>query len=1475
MNWNKFLTYGDSLEHSFETLCNQIFEHFLVRRHSSNLTKFRVINGAGGDGGIEAYGELISGDIVAIQAKWFRHPLKEGEISQIRKSVTTAMKLRPKIREYIICIPHNVSSLKFGRGKKDEEKKPIENYEERTTEEFMKELAALYPNLTVTWWFEKDIELELQQSGNEGIYKFWFDREIMSIQTLSKKFALERTGWLNERYIPELHGHGQIRQEYEKVCFSWRFRAEMQNSLKKIVSDLDSCVALIEQFTSLNSARPLINNELERLGLGLMNYLNALKSCQIAYEKGNDFHCVEELPDLDVWTIFGNLKEVKADNLQKNNLPKLRAALEKIHRHNLKTLLDFLRLSFRQYVKLVIGDPGTGKTHGLANCVESHLAQKSPAIIVQAKGSSARNWSDLLSRALELSGWQKDEILSALEALAVRCDVHKVTSTNAGEETTSELTKVLICIDGLDEDSDHFDDWYSRIRESVQLSMDHPRVRFIFSARRYFYNNQKLPDRGFFEDITLPHEGDVRIADVAPKYFSKEHYNIKIEAPSIIRGINSLLALRLFCDEYRNRRISETDEVVTATRDLINLKIERVNKEFVALLGRSIGSTRSPVLDALSVIADHFYQAPTIEHNQLVKILIGKLGGYLDSAGLESLVDYMAQNGFLIRSETVSGAVLKRKQFFYSITYQSVVEHIISEEIYEQIRDGSLSRIPEFLHRPMARPVGQALSPFEMRPNERIIQSIVTNLLLETGKLIGIDGFLIEGFDDVEVIKLQLTAIAQSPAMVAENFRAFIDKMFDNGYLSLSYLVEYLILPSSYSPEATFGAEYLHAKLIPMSTFERDKKWSGLDRHEEGMLSDDERHHYQYELGDLLFTGNTRHSIELYGWNLHNDRPLVIAWGLSTIDQDLRHKLRVALTTWAIQNPPEFLLLLRKVFHCNDPQIQEDLASIALGVASRIKEPFLLQPLALWAEENIFGQLQLHRNIIVRQGFRAIVERAYQCGSISQEAADRARPKPMNRILLLPLAEDLEIGHQGDCYPIVHDLAWYVIKDSYNKFLELPTSAEGTLADNDCPEAKILLDQYRKLYGEPSLFAYRWALAAAIAYIRNLGFTRRDGNHFTQATHGSKSKVFTYEEKYTWLAVHYLQGYLADYVPAEDWSGNRTFIKDYSQLTDMPNPAESLVDGAMVKSVTKNEWVIKERLSKELETSGGIKEAITNWVNEEPSFDPDNWLRFDSTDFFPDAEDNKKWTAILNHTALHDSEQYCYSRLDARACLVRENDLQALTKVISVNPDSLHFITHLDGFHASPATDTYSNPTDIVWMTWIDEDGATETFYDDTSDDERRLKHTLTQVVQTGISGETYWILPSKEVRSLVGCYDFVNGELRDINGETRAFVHKSTDGNYDDNQQMVLIDEEALRTIKAAGYELVWFFEHFKEKNPLDKSEDKDFHVQKVRKYLVRPGKIKGWEVYKFWDEWASNVRDKDLREDAELYNPFKDNEM
>lgn len=835
MNWNNYKTYGDSPQNAFETLCNQLFERYLRRNYGSNLIKFRVINGAGGDGGIEAYGELVSGDIIAVQAKWFRQSLDNSEIGQIKNSILTAKKLRSQIKKYIICIPHDASSLKIGRGNK-----PTVNHEENKINNLIDEVYVAHPDLELIWWFDNELLSELQQVDNEGVHKYWFDKELISLDYLSKLLSLQKKGWLHERYIPELHGQGVIHKEYQKICFSFEYRHEQLHWIDETIKDLRICIMLIDKFLPINQSVPLLNERLNEIRGNLILFYEELHLSASALQSGNDFYKPSLLTEVDIWPSRLELEKIVPNNIQKNIIPQLISSLEKVHQCALAQFIQSIALSFIQSIRLIVGEPGTGKTHGLVNCTEIHLEQKSPAIIIQAKGSPSGNWTAILANALQLTNWRVDEILSALETLAIRNDIQKATLKRAGEEITKECTKVLICIDGLEEDIENEKEWYARIRECEQLVVDYPRVRFLFSARRYFYNNSEIPKHGVFEDVFLPREGDVEIMEVAPKYFSKEHYDIQIASYSQIRSIDSLLSLRLFCEEYKGQNILETDKVITATRELINRKIERINNEFTSSLQTKISETRNPVLDVLSLIADYFYSNHEIEHHQLVQ-LITPATNYLNLSDIDFLIDYLTNNAFLIRIEKISGdGILKKKEFYYSITYQSLIEHIISERIYHDIQRGALKNIPPFLHKAMLQPLDFApkdFTSFTIPPNQKIIQNIINNLFIETGQLIGENNFLIEGFNGWDIKVFQLTAIYCAPKDLALKYKTKVDELFYSDYANRSCVLEYLILPSSYFADSVFGAEYLHAILssIP-SAFERDKLWSGLDNYEKNKL---------------------------------------------------------------------------------------------------------------------------------------------------------------------------------------------------------------------------------------------------------------------------------------------------------------------------------------------------------------------------------------------------------------------------------------------------------------------------------------------------------------------------------------------------------------------------------------------------------------------------------------------------------------
>lgn len=71
MDWTKFNTHGQSFNDAFEVMCNILFEGWCKNEYKDTLKYFSFVNGKGGDGGVEAYGLLDSGEVIGVQSKWF------------------------------------------------------------------------------------------------------------------------------------------------------------------------------------------------------------------------------------------------------------------------------------------------------------------------------------------------------------------------------------------------------------------------------------------------------------------------------------------------------------------------------------------------------------------------------------------------------------------------------------------------------------------------------------------------------------------------------------------------------------------------------------------------------------------------------------------------------------------------------------------------------------------------------------------------------------------------------------------------------------------------------------------------------------------------------------------------------------------------------------------------------------------------------------------------------------------------------------------------------------------------------------------------------------------------------------------------------------------------------------------------------------------------------------------------------------
>ncbi|MEH2071962.1 MAG: hypothetical protein V7K47_28065 [Nostoc sp.] len=152
MDWSSFNLHGDAPQRAFESLTGIIFERWCHREYPSQVRQVIFVNGAGGDGGVEAYARLNNGDIIGLQAKWFREPLESSQISQIKGSLSTAATQRSGLVRYVVVVPRDLSDVRR-IGKNGQR---VDTERDRWNK-FINSAKTTHPGITVDLWDETRI----------------------------------------------------------------------------------------------------------------------------------------------------------------------------------------------------------------------------------------------------------------------------------------------------------------------------------------------------------------------------------------------------------------------------------------------------------------------------------------------------------------------------------------------------------------------------------------------------------------------------------------------------------------------------------------------------------------------------------------------------------------------------------------------------------------------------------------------------------------------------------------------------------------------------------------------------------------------------------------------------------------------------------------------------------------------------------------------------------------------------------------------------------------------------------------------------------------------------------------------------------------------------------------------------------------------------------------------------------------------
>lgn len=1407
MDISKLNNYNNSPDEAFEALSTQLFQRWLYRTFLEEVSYFSVVNGAGGDGGVEAYCILNCGSIIGLQAKYFLSSINKGQRDQIENSIRTAKDVRPELTRYIICFPRKRFSKKKGK-----EGKIIED-EETKLNSMLAQVKTDFPDLLVELWFEDRLLTELTEAGNEGIKRYWFDKEEISIDTLRLRFALAKKGWLKERYVPDLHTTGKIATYVEELLYTPVFIDQKCSDIRKVRVDVQSACDLILAFSTLNTIAPLINTQLLELREKL------LENVQLFNELIEDLERQVYPPriiipdEVQIWTLLTDIEQLPKINTLRNLFPKLISALKQVHQIHLTGYFKDLKQGFSPHNYSILGPVGTGKTHALTNAVESRLADGQAALIIRAKGTDCQSWGSILRQSLEsCNGWSDEEIFRGLEALAIRKSVEDARIKKKGEKFLNKMCRILICIDGIDE-ADDWSTWRTRLLEAQEWIIKMPLIRFMATARSYpppSMNPCNLPDSDVDQiRIDLPEYGDFLLRDLVPKYLKA--YKITFDPNSwIVDAFENALTLRLFCEINEGRNVSSFSPKPAnfTLGGLLKIKIERLETEFLLKFPGKFTAEEQVMLKVLTFAAEAFMVNTQIERDDLRNRIFQKLSGLLDKGIIGHIMLMLAEHGFFQVQHLASDDGISPDKKLYGIGIQSYMEYLLAIKYATLISGNHTKVLPEQL----------------LKPSNEYIRTLTAIVLFnDHGILVGKDGFWEAELGARQLMRLQFAVMKSSPDELVIPLLAYIKTKFLGSYIERDLVVNEFILPNIHRKQLRLGLDFIHQTLMGFpNTYERDLFWSSPDHHD-----------YIDNSHLSLYLDRQR----VYFFDAYDETPLLMAWSLTSINNKYRAYCRSELSSWAIYNLEGFIQLLNLVFNCGDPQIQEDLSTVMRGIASKLsKSEPKIRLLVDWILNEIFNKDVIVNltNSVVRYGALSFIQRAHVFGVCTNEELQQCSPPyPVSeRLLELNLTpHPFDSAHDGR-FPIQDDLGWYVIKNAYEMFLPYENGGLDAIGE-------IFIAPYELKYGV-KLNQNQFAVGAAITFIRKLGWNKETG----PAWDGSNGWA-TFEEKYTHLAVHEIQGFLADRL-SYDGYGTEHRLTDYGKLFHISNPADH--DSALryhYYHVDAQNWFLPEEIAEPLLfDSKATMKQIRAWSSS--IFVPDfkQWLYSSGLQLHGSHDCKDDWITLYCSTSFPEPNGVGRVRLRMTCVLIDLDEWESVKSVLEapdVEVDSGDIGP--DDLRTSVSGGVYHSVTDVVLMgkeeddaeKWISSDEGTFQVY-----------ATVAEVHESKGDGDgDILTIPALSLR--------VDLDIRTTDGrgyfnasETLVALNYRNYENADTQQELTLIDrinfEQFLSDKKMVA---VWFAENFRSTISDSAHKARNDHWQNCTKWVVWAGDFKPIELH------------------------------
>ncbi|WP_437734193.1 hypothetical protein [Sorangium sp. So ce1335] len=1025
MDWSRFDAHGEDKSTAFEAFSGQLFERWCRKVHGAALGEVRFVRGDGGDGGVEAYALLASGDCIGLQAKWFEGGLGNDQIRQVVKSLRTAIRNRPRLIRYCVALRQNLTDTR-GRN---------EVTERQRWDEFLLKARSIAPGTSIERWDERRLESLLVEPGNEGLHAYWFPGSVAVLHDLERRFEAQQCRWLRGRYIPDLHAAGKLEEDLSIRLGSPDARSPLFRRALAIAAELQAVhrdVARLDgdpTFMGSPGAAEVRDRALRALDRIVRAAEADVQALRVGAERaagasvqGDDVQAVHRL-EVALAQLARNARRSRTPTCNIHQRVKRCLGGEKAALLDLSATKHWWERISR--IAAYLGPPGAGKTHGLAHAVRARLDAGLPALLLRAKDCPLSDgWEGILRKALDRPTTPLEELLNALEAAAVRADVRRAKPEPASAaEIALEPTRVLLAIDALEESGAH-PRWAELLGELPVHLASHPRLRVAVTLRTA--SGEAILGgvhrrRDVIDEVRLPEGGEVQ--KLLPEYC--RYYKIDLPDTRLRWAIRDPLSLRLYCELRVEARLSAreppADRQAVSLPSLLGKKLKHIEEDL--RLGGGWSDRDTPFHLMLEIIAVEYIQrGSALQRDDVIELASGEMP-WLPADSWSWILDQCEERGLLLMHTDEPDGPLGRRIQYVEPALDPLIDFLIARRVCEQIGAPS---VPDTARRLSAH--------LRSRP-DAVTQAAVL-LAQEKGISLVRSGLWAEDLPTEELERLELRAIATLNSDAARRHEDWVLARLRSSMPSCRRVLKELCIPVARDDESPFGPRFVHEALRPLQPAKRDLFWSGP--------------RYLHGEADQPWAGEGDEALELLELDSDDTAegpPLLLAWALTSVDSRWRREVRAKLARWGAGQLDELQRWLDLAFQTNDPQMAEDVAMVAFGAACLAGSDVRLASLARWAEENLLALDARHRreDLAVLHAARGIVERARVMGvPVDVSAVERAQSFYRTDGGTLPFdaaAARTASDHDG-VRPITGDLAWYVVPASIEGFFR-PVNHHG------------------------------------------------------------------------------------------------------------------------------------------------------------------------------------------------------------------------------------------------------------------------------------------------------------------------------------------------------------------------------------------------------------------------------------------------